>query len=428
MNTLLIVADQLRPDWLGNPSIDCRTPNIDALRNAGVTFNNAYTPSPVCAPARACMALAVEYDKSPVQDLDGPDMPDNLPTIHRRLRDESDIHVMSCGKDDLTKRTTYWGPLGDWKLPEMGFSDAIRSEGKWGALVGLKQHTEVRGPYGGMLRNNELAQMFIDDMDERWLDQRYENTNPCTLPDPFYLDTWIASTAKLLLDRRPDKPWFLQVNFAGPHEPMDVTASMWESVQGRAFPQPNLIGGSPLGYGITYSEDKNIAIRQNYTAMVENIDARIGELLAQVDLSDTLVVLTADHGDMLGDHRLWHKTQPYEQSVKVPLIVAGPGVTRRGNTNALASLIDVSETLARRSGFSMNGDGADMSNFLAGGTAFRGVVKSGLLSWRMERPAVGIKTINDYDPDSSVAWAPPNPRNWQVDLTTDPEENNLALV
>ena len=101
-------------------------------------------------------------------------------------------------------------------------------------------------------------------------------------------------------------------------------------------------------------------IRQNYTAMVENIDRWVGIYLDKLrergELENTLVVFSSDHGEMLGDHDLWGKTQPYQPSVGVPLIVTGPGVKPRAPTDVLVSTLDLTATFLDYAGDSRPDD------------------------------------------------------------------------
>ena len=113
-----------------------------------------------------------------------------------------------------------------------------------------------------------------------------------------------------------DESWFLQVNFTGPHAPMDITQSMAELYQDEVFPLPD---------DDKLPAETHQAIRRNYAAMIENIDRWIGLYLEVLekrgDLSNTLIVFSSDHGEMLGDHGRWGKGDPYHPSVSVPLVV-----------------------------------------------------------------------------------------------------------
>jgi choline-sulfatase len=109
----------------------------------------------------------------------------------------------------------------------------------------------------------------------------------------------------------------------------------------RAMPVPV---GSP-----DPTADRHQEIRRNYAAEIENIDTRIGEIIDTVarrgELDNTVVIYSADHGEMLGDHDRWTKMVPYEGSVGIPLAVAGPGVATDSRSNALVSLEDIAATI-----------------------------------------------------------------------------------
>ena len=102
--------------------------------------------------------------------------------------------------------------------------------------------------------------------------------------------------------------------------------------------------------------DEHVAIRQNYTGMVENIDRLVGLLLDELkkrgEMDNTLVVDSSDHGEMLGDHNRWGKVLPYHASASVPMVIAGPGVQDGVVSDALVSHMDLAATFleARRDG------------------------------------------------------------------------------
>ena len=160
----------------------------------------------------------------------------------------------------------------------------------------------------------------------------YANTVPTPLPDFAYGDNWIAANGLQLLEGMTnDAPWFLQVNFNGPHEPMDVTASMQARWQEADLPAP--VASSE------YDADKHRAIRANYAAMIENIDTHLGrylDYLASRDWhKDTIVIYASDHGEMLGDHDRWGKV------VSLPAIgphPPGPGWPRHRDEARLPGL------------------------------------------------------------------------------------------
>jgi len=114
------------------------------------------------------------------------------------------------------------------------------------------------------------------------------------------------------------------------------------------FPQPN--NSSQFDAGT------HVAIRRNYSAMVENIDRWLGvyleELRKRGELDNTLIVYSSDHGEMLGDHDLWGKRVPFQPSVGIPMIIAGPGTVRGMVSEMPVSLMDLCATFLEYAGIS----------------------------------------------------------------------------
>ena len=110
-NILFVLPDQHRPDWLGcNPDLPVRTPNLDRLARNGIRFTNAFTPSPLCSPARACLAAGRDYGRCGVRN-NRQNTPLSLPTYYQALRDAG-YEVAGVGKFDLHKPDLDWGLEG----------------------------------------------------------------------------------------------------------------------------------------------------------------------------------------------------------------------------------------------------------------------------------------------------------------------------
>ena len=389
-NILFFFPDQHRFDWLGtNPDIPVRTPYLDRLANEGVLFRKAITPSPLCAPARACLASGKEYDRCRVES-NGVDYPINQTTFYTLLR-ESGYHVAGCGKFDLHKATLDWGLDGKRLIKEWGFSDGIDNEGKWDAITSGSE--EPKGPYMDHLHQEGLVETHVQDFMKRREIGGVVATFPTPLPEEAYCDNWIGMNGFKLMAKFPQgKPWFLQINFTGPHTPLDITERMKKLCFGIDFPQPNQCS--------KLSPEQHVAIRQNYSAMVENIDWWIGvyleELAKRGELDNTLIVYSSDHGEMLWDHDMTGKSKPHQPSVGVPLIVRGPGI-RQGVVNDMpATTLDLTATFLEYA--KTNGrlrltanvsqpDGVDslsLKSFLEGKVeSHREYVLSGLGKWRI---------------------------------------------
>ncbi|NOY80915.1 MAG: sulfatase-like hydrolase/transferase [Kiritimatiellaeota bacterium] len=378
-NILFFFPDQLRFDWLGLSGMaPIRTPNLARLAEGGVVFSNAVTPSPLCAPARACLAAGREYEDCGTPD-NGVDFPIDRPTVYRALR-AAGYHVMGCGKFDLAKARCDWQLTGKRLLDEWGFSDGIDSEGKWDAVNSGR--TAPRGPFMAFLEERGLRQIHVRDFDRR---RRVgpAATFPTPLPEDAYGDNWVAQNGLELLERSPrNRPWFLQVNFPGPHAPWDITRQMERSCRElRNLPTP--VGGGDL------TPEAHLRIRQNYSAMVENIDRWVGVYLDWLEkrgmLQNTLVVFSSDHGEMLGDHGLWGKSVPYHPSIAVPLLVAGPGIEHARRIAAPTTILDLAATFLDFGGCRSPSDveSRSLRPLLEGRACeLRKTVRSGLHRWR----------------------------------------------
>ncbi len=408
-NILLLFPDQWRFDWTGaNKALPLRTPNLDALAARGTRFTRAVVAAPVCAPSRACLAAGKEYDRCRVPS-NGYDYPIDQTTYYTVLR-QGGYHVTGCGKLDLHKKTEDWGLDGKRLLKEWGFSDGVDNAGKRDAI--RSGAVTPKDPYMAYLHKRGLAAAHVEDFKRR---RGASATFPTPLPDDAYCDNWLSNNGLQLLRAAPaGKPWHLVVNFTGPHEPMDITKSMDARCRGRDFPQPN---GNKQ-----FPPETHVAIRQNYAAMIENIDRWVGIFINEVkkrgELDNTLVVFSSDHGEMLGDHNRWGKSVPWQPSVGVPLIAAGPGIKRGVATPALASVMDLAATFLDYAGLSRpkDMDSRSLRPLLEGRTrSHRAHVLSGLGDWRMVWDG-RYKLIRGFEETEQL-----------YDLEADPLENrNLA--
>ena len=348
-NFLFLLSDQHRADWLGrNPEIPVPTPNIDRLAERGVDFMQAIVASLVCGPSRSCLASGMEYENCGVEVNRDPYNPE-ITTYYKHLRD-SGYHTMATGKIDLHKGAAGRTLDGRQNMAAWGFSDMQITAGKGGGYFG--DPVGPKEPYYAYLAEQDppLDRICAEDIARR-SEPREVNwwgmTGPCPLDDEHYLDNFTARTGLDLLEQAPDEsPWFLIVNFNGPHPPMDITVRMERQYRGPDrviddFPQPH-------NYSGMFPEERHVLIRQNYSAMIENIDRWLGifqdRLRDRGALDNTVVVYSSDHGEMLGDHGRWGKSVPYQASAGVPLVMAGPGIAQGVRSDALVSLMDLAAT------------------------------------------------------------------------------------
>ncbi len=322
------------------PGVDVlplRMPNIRFLMEHGTTFTRAATDSPLCVPARSCLALGQDYAHCGVWNNDFC-CPLNRPTFYRVLRDGG-YEVSAVGKFDLHKPIMYWGQEG-WipQLSSLGFTRGFESEGK-GDAVWAFQHGHP-GPYGQFMAQQALMEAYCTDHLRRSNDPT--DSAPLDIPEHAYADNWVTANAlsELRTLAKKTSPWFLMVNFSGPHDPWDVTTRMKSEWKDVVLPIPSEFLGP---------EHRLMGVRQNYAAMLENIDRNVGILLNELrrlgQYEDTVILYSADHGEMLGDRHRFFKSVPYRPSVHIPLVISGGDVLSGHFCDELVQLHDLAAAI-----------------------------------------------------------------------------------
>lgn len=366
-NILFLFPDSHRGDWLPYPAgifrgmgmedLPIRMPCLREIMDNGTTFTRAVTPAPLCAPARACLAAGVRYEQCGTPS-NASDFPVDRSTYYASLR-ACGYRVGGVGKLDLHKPTHWWG-LDGWidDLERLGFTDAIDNAGKIDAIVSGRGAPQ--DPYMNYLYERGLARQHIEDLSMR----KGRATAPTPLPEEAYCDNWIGRNALQMLERFPrDQPWFLMVNFTGPHGPWDITRRMKEAWQDVDFP--------PAHRGVAGSEREVNGIRQNYAAMLENIDRNVALIVEEIkrrgEWERTLIVYASDHGELLGDEGRFGKCSPLRGSTHIPLVVSGPGVRGGVCSDALVELQDLAATFVDYAGAGVESD--DSSERTAGSFA-----------------------------------------------------------
>ncbi len=360
-NLLFICADQYRDDFLGCAGADfVRTPNLDSIAERGVHFTQCSTNSPICAPARISLATG-NIPSRYGADTNEAFLPASAPTYYQRLRNHG--YAVGCvGKLDLGKPDKYNGVRGDRpRAFSWGFTHPVECEGK-GHAGG---RDTPFGPYTKWLEEQGLLQTFYNFNQERkqlrdsrdWLDLM---TRDSPLPTEAFEDCFIGRRSVEWLDMIGDEfPWHLFVSFVGPHDPFDPPVEYAERYRDAEMPPPihDDFEGKP-GWikrrAKSYPDERVAVARRQYCAAIEAIDDSVGRILEQLErsgqLDNTYIVFSADHGEQLGDHGQWAKHTPYESSMRVPLLVSGPGISGGRTSDALVELMDVNPTLCEFAG------------------------------------------------------------------------------
>lgn len=362
-NILFLIDDQHRHDWLGflNPGL-VETPNIDGLAERGTAFTHCCTGAPVCAPSRIALATGLlptrtgatsNHDYHPL----------SVPNHYQWFRDHG-YRVELVGRHDLAKDGAPASIHGNRPLNySFGFTRALEVEGGMSAARDSHRAGGPTGPYTKYLADNGLLDTYVGDFIERqskgWI---IGASHDSVLPGEHHQDEFVGNAAvERIRSMEDDYPWFMFVSFQSPHDPFDPPADLGEKYRDQSVPdaipvrledKPRRIAGRYESYKHATSEDITIARRQ-YCGKVELIDRQVGKILSALEekgaTEDTIVVFCSDHGEHLGDHGLFIKQTAYEPSLRVPLIVAGPGV-ERGRSNALVELFDLNPTLVELAG------------------------------------------------------------------------------
>ena len=343
MNILFLFPDQHRGDFMPYPDqvLSCfcynfpfiRMENLRSIMDNGMVFTNAFSPAPLCAPARACLAFGERYYNCRVPN-NQVNCPIDGTTFYQLLR-EHGYQVGGVGKFDLHKADHWWGLRGKLKQHERwGFTHVIDNAGKMDATQSYHDNHCPTDPYMDYLAQNNWADYHSKD-----LLTRNNSAEASQIPDSLYCDNWITDNAIEMINQfHSDKPWFLQVNFACPHNPWDITTSMKEEALMRKVPSAQHCSGV----------DNIAEIRQNYCEMIENIDKNIGRIFKVLKekqiFDDTLIVYSSDHGEMLGDFSLFGKNRPYRGSTHIPLVISGNAIANKGITDIPVELQDLAKT------------------------------------------------------------------------------------
>jgi choline-sulfatase len=352
MNLLFILSDEHQRDvtgCYGNRVV--KTPNMDRLARNGVRFTSAYTPCPICVPARSALATGRWVHQTRSWDNAHP-YHGEIPSWHHRLV-AAGHHVTSIGK-------LHFRDSED----DNGFSEEIlplHVLNGIGDLLGL-----IREPVPAARGNMPSLAKETGPGDSSY--NRY--------------DTEIAEAACRWLEMRaaephPDRPWVLFVSFVRPHFPLIAPEEYWSLYRPEEMPWPRLYskGTKPehpvlralrdcMNYDDFFDEAAVRRAIASYYALVSFLDRNIGEVLTTLERTglaqSTRIIYASDHGDNLGTRGLWGKSVMYEESTAVPLIVSGPDLPRGQVVGAPVSLIDMYRTVADAVGLTLPPEDEDL--------------------------------------------------------------------
>jgi len=410
-NILLIFTDQQRADTIhagGNPVI--RTPNLDRLVREGTLFRNAYTPSPVCVPAR-CSLIFGRYPHNTGCFDNGYPMPGNIPSL-MSLLSEAGYRTHGIGKMHFSPDPQAM----------RGFQSREHQEE-------LRARVED-DDYLKFLHANGFEHVY-DPFGQRG--EMYYIPQPAQMPARLHGTSWVGDRAVDFVRTSGDDPFFLWASFIHPHPPFSPPTPWNKLYRAALMPLP----WRPQGYQSlhTYANkyqnrykyrdngiDNNLlrTMKAYYYACISFIDFQVGRILEALQhtgqLENTVILFASDHGEFLGDYDCFGKRSMLDPAARIPLLVRYPRRFPEGRIcETPASLVDIMPTLLSLAGIDSGGLGLD-------GMDLRDVIglKERTIYSQYQEGRLGVYMI--LNRDWKYFYSAPDKREFLFDRKRDPGE------
>ena len=419
-NLLIFMVDQMAGTLLDDDMIDhLHIPNMRKLIDKGVKFDNAYSSSPLCTPARGSFMTGMLPSRNGIYD-NAAEFKATTPSFAHYLRDMG-------YQTALSGKMHFVGP------DQMhGFEERLT--------------TDIYPADFGWTPDWEKPLERID-----WW---YHNLSSVTeagvseISNQLEFDDDTAYHAKLQLykyaRRIDERPFALCVSFTHPHDPYVARKEFWDLYDHDKIPMPNV---SSIPYAdqdphsqriydavdhrnFTVTEEDIRKARHAYFANISYLDDKMGEILDVLDRCDftenTQILICADHGDMLGERGLWYKMNFFEGSVRVPMVITAPSRFKPARVKTSVTTHDILPTLIEMAGGSLSSlaceiDGQSMVSLAEGQEDIERSVYSEYCAEGSVAPMVMIRK-GDY----KFSYCPADPPQL-FNLAEDPLElNNIA--
>lgn len=387
-NILVVMFDQMAalslPSY-GHPVV--KAPNLARLAKRGTLFENAYCTAPLCSPSRFGMLTGMRPSRFGAYD-NAAELPAEIPTFLHHLRGAGYRTCLS-GKMDFTgadqlhgyeeRLTTDLSPSDFGWVPDWEHPDAVQP---WFHTL---QSVAEAGPCA-----YSLSLQYDEDACDRGVD-------------------WLQQVT----GEKADRPFMLTVSVMQPHDPYQGLRKFWDLYDPKEIDLPvepkrktgrrNQV--EERMYRLYDRDEIPLSARQirdarhAYYAMISYCDDLLGRLTRALEIAgvadDTIVIVTSDHGDMLGERGLWFKMCFYEGAARVPLTIAGPGVAA-GLVIAPSSNLDILPTLCDLAGIDLSAiapwtDGQSLLP-MARGEGRKGPVLMEYAAEGSQAPMVAIRT------------------------------------
>ena len=346
-NILYIMADQLAASVLpmyGHKLV--KTPNLDRLAARGTVFENAYCPNPICASSRFAM-MSGQYSSRIGAFDNASEFPAAVPTFAHYLRS---LGYLTC----LSGKMHFVGPDQLHGFEERVTTDIYPSDFGWTAdwVKKGEPYAPSQMSMRGVVESGLCVRSLQMDYDDDVANQSVQ---------------WLFDQARRTGDKsggeNGPQPFLLVASFTHPHNPFTISQEYWDLYDDADIDMPAVPfipyekrdPWSQRYYKLIRQDEHNVtdahirSARHAYYGMVSYFDSKVGMLLDTLEkigqLDNTVIVFTADHGDMLGERGMWYKFNPYQNSVRVPLVISAPGAKAGHRVNANCGLVDLLPTL-----------------------------------------------------------------------------------
>ena len=340
-NLLFIFSDEHTREitgCYGNEMI--RTPNIDALAARGTRFDNAYTNCPICVPARAALATGRYVHDIRMWDNGFPYYGEPASWGHRLMQQNHQVNAIG-------------------KLHYRSNADATG----WNSEINTLHVVDGIGDVVGCVRTDMHERATAKNLakDAGRGDSSYIRYDTSTAEQAL---RWLREEAP----KHQDRPWVLFVGFVLPHFPLIAPPEFYDLYP--QVPPPRLYDAAsrpdhPViqelarvqAYDKYFDAETVQVARTAYFGMVSYLDHCVGQLLGALEQSglanDTRVLYTTDHGDNIGHRGLWGKSNMYEESAAIPMILAGADVPAGAHVTTPVSLVDCYQSILQGAGVAL---------------------------------------------------------------------------
>lgn len=332
------MCDQLRYDIVKGKLDFVKTPNIDRIKEKGIIFNNAYSQTPVCVPARYSFLSGLSPFKIGMLENcpSSPIIENSLPQMLKKTR----CACFAVGKMHFNPCRMHYG-----------FDRVILSE----EIPGHIQDDDY------LLYLKEKGYGHIDEPNGM-RSENYYVPQISQLPEHLHSSYFVGEKSAEIIKNNRNRPFFLFSSFIKPHPPFDPVKDYEKMYKLNEIPLPvrKEEEKNPVDRAIKIQNDYKIngienlsledecKIRRAYFATITQLDKGIGLILDELDkyglFDETLIIFTSDHGEMLGDHYSYGKRTFFEPSAKIPLIIKMPQGTK-GEYDGLVTHTDLYATI-----------------------------------------------------------------------------------